>query len=231
MVVGSSWEVVWSLKVVVHMPKFFYCTNFCNLFNGIFVGITWLLWLLWLFILIFFFVGIAVRSLAVLNSEYSLIIKLVDVNNHDSDNEKKGGTDANMTNISKSGSQSPEQLHILCRLLLLQSQLVYHNNRQEQTQKLDDAIQAQKDDTSSNSSKKHRNQSAPVDYSTGIYNRGSTSAASNSMTMTMRQNKKLQASFMKAPCILQSCVGLGTKVILERKVRKALRVRITYVTV
>lgn len=41
--------------------------------------------------------------------------------------------------------------------------------------------------------------------------------------MTMRQNKKLQASFMKAPCILQSCVGLGTKVILERKVRKALR--------
>ncbi len=178
-----------------------------------------------------------------LDSEYSLTIKLVDVNNMNNmnnSNTKNGtctdgatGANTNATSAgtssgagsgSGSGSQSPEQLHILCRLLLLQAQMVYHNNRKEQLQKLDDAIQAQKDDMAA---------SKVIDYSAGMSNRRGggglttmSSAAAQSQAI-MKQNQKL-LSMMKPPCILQSCVGLGTKVILERKVRKALKVCFVY---
>lgn len=57
-----------------------------------------------------------------LNSEYALTIKLVEASNrHDV-------TDSRPQDCKLSGSQSPAQLHALCRALLLHSQDVYHKH-------------------------------------------------------------------------------------------------------
>ena len=152
-----------------------------------------------------------------LDSEYAFSVKLVDINNQDIDNQScKSGED----NGSKcdSGSQSPEQLNILCRLLLLQAQYVYHENRKAQIQKLNEAREAQRknnDDTS--------NMNTRVDYSAGIKRKGQTAKENQS-------NQKLQLSAMSPPHILQSCVLLGKKFILEKKIRNALKVSFLYVS-
>lgn len=67
-----------------------------------------------------------------LDSEYTLCVKLVEAN---VETEKKS-TLVNLSSLgeheseekSASGSQSPEQLHALCRALLLHAQDVYHRN-------------------------------------------------------------------------------------------------------
>jgi hypothetical protein len=64
-----------------------------------------------------------------LDSEYTLCVKLVEANVETEKISKKHvNTDDNQGVDGKSGSQSPEQLHALCRALLLHAQDVYHRH-------------------------------------------------------------------------------------------------------
>lgn len=150
-----------------------------------------------------------------LDPEYSLTIKLVDINNNDIEKQEEEREENDyMGSRMSSGSQSPEQLHILCRLLLLQAQLVYHRSRKEQNRKIQEEL----------ASLYENSETAPsiIDYSAGMRKKGSVTTSQNPGPMTQR-NKLLQSS-ISTPRILQSCVGLGKKFILERKVRKTLKV-------
>mmetsp|Transcript_27719 Transcript_27719/g.34266 ORF Transcript_27719/g.34266 Transcript_27719/m.34266 type:complete len:222 (+) Transcript_27719:220-885(+) len=116
---------------------------------------------------------------------------------------------------TESGSQTADQLHILCRLLLLQAQYVYHNHRQEQTillEKIDkEEHELNKSNTRMDYSVVGRGRNRSGGGSGSVGNRGGVSSA-------MRNYVE-----MKPPPILQSCVALGSKFILERKVRKVLK--------
>ena len=68
-----------------------------------------------------------------LDSEYQLSLKLVEANAEDSlpksaGNLKKDNIDNKNETTENSGSQSPAQLHALCRALLLHAQDVYHRH-------------------------------------------------------------------------------------------------------
>ena len=103
-----------------------------------------------------------------------------------------------MSNVkNQSGSQSPDQLHILCRLLLLQAQMTYHNSRKEESQKIEEVIENEIHNTAA---------SKNIDYSAGMYNQLSNVKAKVNPTTI---KKKLDLA-TKLPHILQSCVGLGT---------------------
>ena len=143
-----------------------------------------------------------------LDSEYSLMIKLVDVNNSDISNDTSLVV---VQEVKGSGSQSPEQLRLLCRLLLLQAQLVYHESMEKQVTKQSNESNKKEDEAS---------KSVSIDYSAGLYGRGSTRLV-NRFRQDQRKRKSKET---KRPNILQSCVCLGKKNILERKVRQALKV-------
>lgn len=64
-----------------------------------------------------------------LNSEYALTIKLVEAGTAvDSDIDLQAEDDERNESMKYSGSQSPQQLHALCRALLLHAQDVYHRH-------------------------------------------------------------------------------------------------------
>ncbi len=150
-----------------------------------------------------------------LDPEYSLTIKLVDINNNDIEKQEEEREENDyMGSRMSSGSQSPEQLHVLCRLLLLQAQLVYHRSRKEQNRKIQEELASLNENSETATS--------IIDYSAGMRKKGSVTTSQYPGSMTQR--KKLLQSSISTPCILQSCVGLGKKFILERKVRKTLKV-------
>lgn len=83
-----------------------------------------------------------------LDSEYTLCVKLVEANveTDTKSNATDGGT--SRATASKSGSQSPEQLHALCRALLLHAQDVYHRHSlylRERAKKKEEEEKAQGD--------------------------------------------------------------------------------------
>jgi hypothetical protein len=132
-----------------------------------------------------------------LNEEYSLIVKLEDTNKQAqaSDNNEE----STMPSDKDSGSQSKDELDILCRILLLHAQYVFHENKK--LSELDIFIESRN---------KEANQISKVDYSVGI-----------SKSTTKIKKKALNDSFP----ILQSCVALGLKILLDRRVKGILSVR------
>jgi hypothetical protein len=132
-----------------------------------------------------------------LNEEYSLIVKLEDTNKQaqSSDNNEE----STMPSDKDSGSQSKDELDILCRILLLHAQYVFHENKK--LSELDIFIESRN---------KEANQISKVDYSVGI-----------SKSTTKIKKKALNDSFP----ILQSCVALGLKILLDRRVKGILSVR------
>ena len=131
-----------------------------------------------------------------LDSEYTLRAKLVEAN----DQKLNGASSDNSNSIqnkNKSGSQTPEQILVLCRSLLLHAQEAYHKHS------LQESFAA---------AQKKREE----------------------------EEKKLQSDFFKPkgldriqkkdvrkqPKILQNVVGLGTKMLFEQRIRKALVVRL-----
>lgn len=133
-----------------------------------------------------------------LDSEYALTVRLVEVGtattttttNSSSTEETDTTTEEmNGSSSSSSGSQSPEQLKLLCRTLLLHAQFIYH----------DFCIKTKSKKLSSNKNdeKKEVKKVVPSD------------------PFTTNNNV--------SPHILQQCVALGSKTLLERKVRLVLR--------
>lgn len=130
-----------------------------------------------------------------LDSEYTLRAKLVEAND-----QQRMESNANTTNDSssktKSGSQSPEQLLVLCRSLLLHAQESYHNHS------LHESFEA---------AKKQREEEEKK-------------LQEDSRPKGLDRIQKTEAR--KQPKILQTVVGLGTKMLFEKRIRKALvRVR------
>lgn len=121
-----------------------------------------------------------------LDAEYTLRAKLVEANDG-LDGGFSGGNDG-----KSSGSQSPEQLLVLCRSLLLHAQEEYHNHSLYQR-----------------AEQEKKRQQAEAD------------ALSQRPKGLDRIQKKEVAAQAK---ILQSCVALGTKMLFERRIRKALLV-------
>lgn len=132
-----------------------------------------------------------------LNEEYSLIVKLEDTNKQvqASDNNEE----STMPNDKDSGSQSKDELDILCRILLLHAQYVFHENKK--LSELDIFMESRNNEA---------NQISKVDYSVGV-----------SKSTTKTKKKALNDSFP----ILQSCVALGLKILLDRRVKGILSVR------
>jgi hypothetical protein len=124
-----------------------------------------------------------------LDSEYTLCIKLVeaDIEKGDSLEETPKNT---ATDASDSGSQSPEQLHALCRALLLHAQEVYHQHSLY---------------LRAHAKKKREEEAALGDGPRGL--------------AAIKKDDVLEK-----PRILQSCVSLGSKMLFEKRVRKALNV-------
>jgi hypothetical protein len=138
-----------------------------------------------------------------LNSEYALTVKLVDSKNS-RETETVSTNASNDANSSHSGSQTKEELHVLCRLLLLHAQFVFHDHHKRSTKRSNDA-------------KGEEDESKKVDYSVGILQN-----ATNIRMKLLSRKKQMEES----PSILQSCVALGSKVLFERQVRLVLGVSI-----
>jgi hypothetical protein len=100
-----------------------------------------------------------------LDCEYNLRVRLVEAGSEEATKESKGN----------SGSQTPEQLRLLCRSLLLHAQEKYHSHSLSSGEK-----EKPKEDT------------------------------------------HLRKKQVESPHILQSCVHLGSKLLLERRIRKTL---------
>jgi hypothetical protein len=145
-----------------------------------------------------------------LDCEYTLRIKLVEAGSEHVDvgrpPEEPSSTTTNGSPAPPSPSSSPpDHLLLLCRALLLHAQETYHRHslHQEHKQRI----------------KENRN-------SIG----GSNGAAAAKMDVSMMHNKKdgttaavhLRHIETASPCILQSCVRLGCKMLLERRIRKTL---------
>ena len=94
-----------------------------------------------------------------LDAEYALTVKLVDdeqvktatrsdgsnsTNNHKEEEEKVASVD--------SGSRTPEQLHALCRMLLLHAQFVYHDHCTKQQEEEEAASRERKTENGSGTS-------------------------------------------------------------------------------
>ena len=138
-----------------------------------------------------------------LDDEYSLTVKLVEAGTaaeagtrRSSDSEEgntvKQSTAADSSAIERtSGSQSPAQLRILCRALLLRSQTLYHEH----------CMKTKMGNNNSSALQKKEEEKPPMGFA------------------RIKKEVKLQS-----PHILQKCVGLGCKFILEKKVRLVLRV-------
>ena len=117
-----------------------------------------------------------------LDCEYTLRVKLVEAG---SSAASTGGQHRATTDASaKSGSQSPSQLLLLCRTLLLHSQEAYHKHSMQEEKRQREAAE---------------------------------SADKTKQVHAMRKDESLTS-----PHILQSVVSLGSKILLERRVRKAL---------
>lgn len=131
-----------------------------------------------------------------LDPEYLLTIKLIEVGTaaeaskmeeeffnqskgdmEDGTHTNGGGSDVKKENTS-SGSQSPEELHTLCRALLLHVQFLYHNFRRK-----------------------------PL-----------TNIKASSLAMSR------QSAVSSCACILETCVGFGSKVLFEKKILAVLNV-------
>mmetsp|Transcript_3369 Transcript_3369/g.5093 ORF Transcript_3369/g.5093 Transcript_3369/m.5093 type:complete len:201 (-) Transcript_3369:115-717(-) len=99
---------------------------------------------------------------------------------------------------NSSGSETREQLHLLCKHLLLHAQFVFHDYNMISIEKEKEA-------------RKARVESKLIDYS--VNGGGGGGMKRSSMTKKM----------VETPNILQSCVALGAKILFERKVRKVLQ--------
>jgi hypothetical protein len=147
-----------------------------------------------------------------LDAEYSLIVKLIEAGttsvavigtiNDTVDNSYKANdtipNDCNNNNDEMnriSGSQNPRQLRTLCRTLLLHSQSVYH----------DHCMRANKKSRSIDLPPMPKNE-VPAD---ALFARKKSSDTKYYSSTT--------------PNILQSCVTLGNKIVLEKKVRLVLK--------
>jgi len=124
-----------------------------------------------------------------LDTEYTLRAKLVE-SNGDSGSTLSGTTDA-----QSSGSQSPEQLLVLCRSLLLHAQDAYHKHS------LRASLEAAKKQRQEKEKKLH------------------SSNAPRGLDRIQKQDARKQAK------ILQVVVSLGTKMLFEQRIRKSLMVR------
>ena len=153
-----------------------------------------------------------------LESEYALTVKLVEagtasaaggVRSEGGDLTETDGADGGDPTAetvggsgdwSNSGSQSPERLRSLCRVLLLHAQFVYHDHRTEK--------------------ERLRFWKAAVE---AALQRGD-----HPRRPAGHATKKTEAagvdSSSSSPRILRECVGLGVKMILEGKVRSSLAV-------
>lgn len=129
-----------------------------------------------------------------LDPEYSLTVKLIDTKH------TQRQKDDSRTNAS-SGSQSSKQLHVLCQQLLLHSQFVFH----------DHCIRMQEESDSPSSDDSPNMKS--VNYASNF----------SSQTQTPGHPLTRKKKIKESPRILQSSVVLGAKILLERKIRKALR--------
>jgi len=133
-----------------------------------------------------------------LDSEYTLTVKLVDAK-HSLDTLSTGTGIVSKKDFIDPGSQSPEQLHALCRMLLLHAQFVYHDyctKSQEEEAMYDELIKE------------------------------SDEGKSMKQKVESRNRRKALPSIqkeMKLPHILQSCVNLGAKTLFECKVRRSLK--------
>lgn len=128
-----------------------------------------------------------------LDAEYSLRVRLVEPQNRDAEVSPKNGETAN-----ESGSQSPQQLLTLCRALLWHSQQLYHDHSKAASSAED------KDALSVSATKK----------SGGVVQDGHARRAASSEESNGNRD---------APHILQRCVSLFSKIVLERHVRAVLR--------
>ena len=133
-----------------------------------------------------------------LDSEYSLILQLVEDPHNDNDDEKKEDEKDqdhvvvnHITNMIDSGSQSPEHLHVLCRMLLYHAQYSYHQYCRSQEQLFLER-------------KREEEMNEPT---TSKYH-------------ALKSNHKM----LECPNILSNCVEMGNKFILERKIRKTISV-------
>jgi hypothetical protein len=128
-----------------------------------------------------------------LDAEYTLCVKLVEANVENDDDEKPSSSSSQnqAAASSSSGSQSPKQLHALCRALLLHAQDVHHRHslylRERAKQKREE--EAKKGD------------------------------GPRGLARITKEDAP------EKPRILQSCVSLGSKMVFEQRVRKALVVR------
>jgi hypothetical protein len=124
-----------------------------------------------------------------LDSEYALTIKLVEagtaVGSTECIDDKGTESSPNMPNLL-SGSHSPQQLHILCRALLLHAQDVYHRHS---IQCREHSIQKKKEEN-----------------------------GKPKLGLEMRKKK----DEMPTASILKSCVSVGSRMLLERRIRWAL---------
>eukprot|EP00557_Chaetoceros_sp_GSL56_P003643 CAMPEP_0176492726 /NCGR_PEP_ID=MMETSP0200_2-20121128/9163_1 /TAXON_ID=947934 /ORGANISM="Chaetoceros sp., Strain GSL56" /LENGTH=776 /DNA_ID=CAMNT_0017890329 /DNA_START=72 /DNA_END=2398 /DNA_ORIENTATION=+ len=149
-----------------------------------------------------------------LNSEYALTVRLVDIQNSREYKTAKttghgnGGGSGN-GNLIDSGSQSREQIDILCRLLLLHAQFVFHDHHKQSSN-----VEQNEDEMNKNKVANKR-----VDYSAGMMN-PKQNIPQNPPSAAKRIGIK---RLISPPNILQSCVALGSKVLLERKVRRVLK--------
>jgi hypothetical protein len=149
-----------------------------------------------------------------LNSEYALTVRLIDIQNsrefkRTSRVEEEGSTILNHDDCSSSidsGSQSREQIDILCRLLLLHAQFVFHDHHKQ-------SLKIKEDEFNNNETSKR------VDYSAGMM------LQKQNTQKDLSSNVKRIERRIPPPNILQSCVALGSKVLLERHVRRVLKVR------
>lgn len=143
-----------------------------------------------------------------LDCEYTLRIKLVEAgsehDNDDNDNDDTNGLetsngDGPASSSSSSSTPQPDHLLLLCRALLLHAQETYHRHSLRQEEKQRKLVEEGDD-----SSKK-------IDISMMHNRKDGTTAA-----VLLR---KVEAA---SPRILQSCVSLGSKMLLERRIRATL---------
>jgi hypothetical protein len=133
-----------------------------------------------------------------LNEEYSLIVKLEDMNKQVQVSDSSHDESATGKSDQDSGSQSKNDLDILCRILLLHAQSVFHENKKLSV--VENFIEARKDEA---------NKISKVDYSVGTPN---------------SQNKTKKKIDKDSFPILQSCVALGLKILMDRRVKRILSV-------
>lgn len=143
-----------------------------------------------------------------LDSEYSITIQLIEAGtsldattNHIKTTDNKASTNNQDHPNRSSGSQTSDQLQVLCRTLLLQAQFLYHDH-------------CMKTRTQNLSSKNAANKStAPkVANSKPIY------GSNHQLQQQLRAQEKIAL-----PHILEQSVALGSKIIFERKVRSTLQ--------